>query len=103
MSKSYAKHKSVGICVGSNTSFYRNRRKLQRHINKNRMRAAIAKSDTDEIEDNFQPYNIVKKDHWEEPTDGTVKYSPKEVKKLHEDTGKHFGLYVDKTNNKIKK
>ena len=49
MSKSYAKHKSVGICVGSNTSFYRNRRKLQRHINKNRMRAAIAKSDTDEI------------------------------------------------------
>lgn len=103
MSKSYGKYKSVGICVGSNTDFYRKRRKWARHINKNRMRAAIAKSNIDEIDDNFNPYNIVKKDHWEEPTDGTVKFYHKDVDDLHQNTNKKFGMYINKTNKKIKK
>lgn len=99
MSKSYGKHKTVGICVGSNTEFYRERRKHQRRVNKNRMRNVMANKDADEFDDNYIPYDIVKKDDWEEPTDGTIKFDAKRINNLKQNANRNFGLYVDKNGN----
>ena len=97
MSKSYAKNIKVGICTGSNTEFYRDRRKHQRRVNSNRIKNVLANNEIEEFDDKYIPYNIPKRDDWEEPTDGTVILSPKDVKELD-----GYNIYVTK-NNKIKR
>ena len=102
MSKSFGKHVTLGICYGSNTEYYRSRRKHQRHVNRQRMRNIIANNNIDEFDEKYEPYNIPKKNHWDEPTDGTYKMSGKEIKKEQRTWIRKYGLYVTK-NNKIKK
>ena len=97
MSKSYAKNIKLGICTGSNTEFYRDRRKHQRRVNSNRIKNVLANNEIEEFDDKYIPYNIPKRDDWEEPTDGTVILSPKDVKELD-----GYNIYVTK-NNKIKR
>lgn len=103
MSKSYGKYKSLGICTGSNTEWYRMRRKHWRRVNRNRFRNIISKYDNEEIDENFNPYIIPKKNTWEEPTDGTVRYDYKRIKKMMKEyNGWSCGMYITK-NNKVKK
>lgn len=102
MSKSYAKYKTIGICCGSNTGFYRDRRKHQRHVNKHRIRNTIANSGIEEFDEKYEEYYIPKNDDWEEPTDGHYKLTAKELRDMRKKNKKSYGLYVTK-NNKIKK
>ena len=71
MSKTKRKAIRVGICNGSNTSFYRNRRKRQRHINAQKLRAATNSLIIDEDIDDVIYLHIPKRDDWREPTDGS--------------------------------
>jgi hypothetical protein len=82
MSKSYGKHKTMGICYGSNTEFYLERRKHQRRVNKHRIRNTIANSDIEDFDDNYEAYSIPKNDDWEEPTDGHYKLTAKELREM---------------------
>ena len=102
MSKSFGKYVTMGICYGSNTEYYRDRRKHQRHVNKQRIRNIIANNNIEEFDEKYNPYNIPKKDNYVEPTDGTYKLTGKKIKKEQKTWLKKFGLYVTK-NNKIKK
>lgn len=102
MSKSYGKHKTMGICDGSNTEFYRERRKHQRRVNKHRIRNTIANSDIEDFDDNYEAYSIPKNDDWEEPTDGHYKLTAKELREIRKKNRKSYGLYITR-NNKIKK
>lgn len=98
MSKSYGNYKTQGICYGDNTEYYRERRKHQRRVNNHRIRNVIANSNIDEFDDNYEEFSIPKKNHWEEPTDGTYKVTARDIKK----SKRKNGLYVTK-NNKVKK
>ena len=102
MSKSYGKYKTMGIAYGSNTEYYRDRRRHQRHVNKNRIRNTIANTNIDEFDDNYQEYSIPKNNDWDEPTDGHYKVTAKELNEMDKKRRKVFGLYTTK-NNKIKK
>ena len=104
MSKSYGNYKTLGIATGSNTEYYRNRRKHQRRVNHNRLKTAMTNNYADEIDDVFNPYIIPKENQWNEPTDGHIKYSAKQIRRRIENSGKPgwFGVYVTK-NNKVKK
>lgn len=100
MSKSYGKYKTMGICYGSNTEYYRHRRRHQRHVNKHRIRNTMANTDIDEFDDKYQEFSIPKNNTWEEPTDGHYKLTAKELKKKK--WYGSYGVYATK-NNKIKK
>lgn len=102
MSKSYAKYKTMGICYGSNTDFYRERRKHQRRVNKHRIRNTMANSNIGEFDEKYEEFTIPKNDDWEEPTDGHYKVTAKELNEIDKKRRKVFGLYTTK-NNKIKK
>ena len=67
MSKSFGKYINTGIAVGRNTKYYKRRRRTYRVKNKMRLIMSI-KDDKDFIE-----FKQCKKDHWREPTDGTIK------------------------------
>ena len=58
MSKSFGKYVTMGICYGSNTEYYRGRRKHQRHVNKQRIRNIIANNNIEEFDEKYNPYNI---------------------------------------------
>lgn len=102
MSKSYGKYKTTGFCDGSNTEYYRERRKHQRRVNKHRLRNTIANNDIEDFDDRYQDLKLPKKNDWDEPTDGTYKMTVKDLEELKDRTGKKYGLYSAK-NNKIKK
>ena len=55
MSKSYSKNIFLGMCYGSNTEYYRKRRQLRRHRNKQHLRNALQFKDID-VEPHFS-YN----------------------------------------------
>jgi hypothetical protein len=98
MSKSYGNYATVGICTGSNTEYYRDRRKHQRNVNKQRIRNTIANNDIEDFDDKFIPFEIPKKNDWDEPTDGTLKVKSDDFEKV-----KDYNLYIDKKHHKIKR
>lgn len=71
MSKSYSKVKRFGICTGSNTEFYRDKRRNIRIKEKQVIRDTLAHNDVSEFDEVYTPLNIRLKDDWKEPTDGT--------------------------------
>lgn len=97
MSKSYSKYKSVGICTGRNTEFYRDRRRLFRTRDKQMIRNILAHAHVDEFDELYTPENIPFKDNWEEPTDGTIRITANDAKRDN-----YRGIYATK-NGKIKK
>lgn len=102
MSKSYGKYKTMGICYGSNTEFYRERRKHQRRVNKHRIRNTMANADIEEFDEKYEEFTIPKNDTWEEPTDGHYKLTAKELRDMRKKNKKSYGVYITR-NNKIKK
>lgn len=103
MSKSYGKYKSCGIGTGSNTEWYRDRIRKIRNKNKHRIRNILTNYNINEFDDVYNPYSLPKKDTWMEPTDGTVRYDYKRIKKMMKEfNGWSAGMYITK-NNKVKK
>ena len=97
MSKSYGRYKTVGICYGSNTEFYRDRRRHERVVNKQQIRNLLANKNINEFDERFAQYKEPK-NTWDEPTDGSYKlYSKNE----YFDKGWYKNIYRHK--NKIKK
>ena len=76
MSNSYSKNIFLGMCYGSNTEYYRKRRQLRRHRNKQHLRNALQFEDIDE---NLKECNMPIRNSWDEPTDGGRKYTAKEL------------------------
>ncbi len=77
MSKTYRKNVRVGICTGSNTEFYRERRRTHRRKVKNKLKK-LQNSGTKEDMENVQLEKLIKRNSWEELTDGTVTYRSKQ-------------------------
>lgn len=123
MSKSYARYRRVGNCVGSNTSYYRQRRRLYRARWKANMVRAFQKPEVRITEIlNFAPidpeydttiddvYVHPEKEHkfinrWDEPTDGSWYITSKDIKRYF-DSGvysRRYGNYCVKGKNKVKK
>ena len=71
MGKTRRKMIREGICTGSNTSFYRDRRHRQRRITNQRLREAVNTNSIEDLDD-VEYLEIPKEDSWMEPTDGTV-------------------------------
>lgn len=105
MSKSYGRYKTVGFCYGSNTNFYRERRKHQRRVNNHQIKNLISNYNIDEFDDKFTDFIIPKTDQWNEPTDGHRKLYAKYIKKSSawdEKRSKWWDIYIT-NKNKIKK
>ena len=98
MSKSYAKYKTLGVCTGSNTEYYRMRNRLRRRKNNHSIKNIMANFKNEEFDDIFLEFKIPKKDSWDEPTDGTWKVYAKDLSKYPYIRG----VYKTK-NKKIKK
>ena len=92
MSKSYGKYKSLGICTGSNTEWYRDRIRKIRNKNKHRIRNILTNYSINEFDDVYNPYSLPKKDTWMEPTDGTIRYDYKRIKKMMKENNLTFSL-----------
>lgn len=69
MSRSKKKFVKVGFCVGSNTEFYREKRRKPRA----RMKQQVHDFSAGNIED-ILPYKEIFHDDWNEPTDGGYLY-----------------------------
>ena len=124
MSKSYARYRRVGNCVGSNTSYYRQRRRLYRARWKANMIRAFQKPEVriTEILD-FAPidpeYDTIiddvyvhpEKEHkfidrWDEPTGGSWYITSKDIKRYFDSDEylrRYNGNYCVKGKNKVKK
>lgn len=99
MSKSYSKNIFLGMCYGSNTEYYRKRRQLRRHRNKQHLRNALQFKDIDE---NLKECNMPTRDSWDEPTDGGRKYTAKELMRKMKKFPGCFNYFLTKKG-KIKK
>lgn len=71
MSRTYRKKIRVGICTGSNTDYYRKRRRFERHRNRQELKNKLLKFYADELDDNLNFIKLKKRDSWDEPTDGS--------------------------------
>ena len=70
MSRTRKKYIKMGNCCGSNTEYYRKRRKTENAKNKQILVNAFIKYDVEEIDEHI--YNVsLPHDKWNEPTDGT--------------------------------
>ncbi len=70
MSRTRKKYIKIGNCCGSNTEYYRQRRKLENVKSKQILTNAFKKYDGEEIDEHI--YNVrLPHDRWNEPTDGT--------------------------------
>lgn len=73
MSKSYAKYKTIGVCYGNNTDYYRRRRRVSRSKNNQSIRNLLAHSSIEDFDADYMPFIQSKKNDWDEPTDGSYK------------------------------
>lgn len=94
MSKSYSKYKTVGVCNGSNTRWYRARVRRLRGKNRQIIRNMVANKNAVDYDDCYLDYRQARRDSWLEPTDGTYTVTAKSAKR-------YKGIYV--TCGKIKK
>lgn len=101
MSKSYGRYKTIGICYGSNTQYYRDRARSFRHKNRQIIRNIIANKNIEDFDDQYIDFRQPRKDDWDEPTDGTWKLNCKYLKNK-KSKNRFNGIYPTK-NNKIKK
>lgn len=87
MSRTYRNRVRCGICNGSNTEFYRERTRKNRHINRQEIRNKFSRNidlgdiekygipeSIRETEDELTFTKLPKRDNWREPTDGTTSF-----------------------------
>ena len=104
MSKSYSKIKKFGIRPGSNTEYYRNKRKNIRVKEKQVICNILAHNDVSVFDELYTPLNIPFKHDWNEPTDGTFIMDAKAIDRdtIKSPHGSYAGIYTTK-DGKIKK
>ena len=73
MSKSYSNYKTIGVCYGNNTPYYKARRRKFRSKNNQSIRNLLAHSSIEDFDINYKPFHQPTKDSWDEPTDGSYK------------------------------
>lgn len=99
MSRTFRKYIRHGICTGSNTEWYRARRRWLRKRNRQELWNAIKHFDIEEAAERLSFTWIPKRDGWCEPTDGVQLYTPDEVNDRSieiEDKGLYFSdFYVN--------
>lgn len=67
MTRSRKKTPKAFICTGTNTLFYRMKRREARARNRQNLRTAMSTDDPDALVQHFKPI----RDTWSEPTDGS--------------------------------
>lgn len=104
MSKSYSKIKKFGICTGSNTEYYRDKRRNIRAKEKQVFRDTLAHHDVSVFDEVYTPLNIPFKDTWSEPTDGTITMTARAIDRdaIKSPHRGYAGVYTTK-DGKIKK
>jgi hypothetical protein len=95
MSKSYSNYKTVGMAKGSNTSFYKDRRRKDRTKNKQIIRNMMANYNAEDFDEVYESFKQAKKDSWSEPTDGSKRLT------AEDDLENYDNIYT--YNGKIKK
>ena len=70
MARTYRKVIRCGICHGTNTDYYRDRRRLARRQNNHMLRNLMANYAIEDV-DNIIYTIVYPHDDWNEPTDGT--------------------------------
>ena len=73
MSRSYKKKSKQGICVGSNTEYYREANRQAKA--KQKLRLAIINDDFVDLDNLPEKHKDVKYNEWSEPTDGSILYT----------------------------
>lgn len=86
MSKTYRKNIRVGICYGSNTEFYRSRRRRKRRSDNSQIRTVVGKYDVQDIDDALNLERLPKRSSWFEPTDGTVTYRSSDINQIERES-----------------
>lgn len=104
MSKSYSKIKKFGICTGSNTEYYHEKRRTIRAKDKQLIRNTLAHHNVSEFDEVYTPLNLPFKNDWDEPTDGTFVMDAKSIDRdtIKSPHGGYAGVYTTK-DGKIKK
>lgn len=77
MSRTYVKAVKCGICTGSNTEYYKARRRKVRNMNNHMLRNLIANHNIDEVNDLIITISLPH-NSWDEPTDGTFLVTKKD-------------------------
>lgn len=103
MSKGYGRYKTIGVwCEAhANTEYYRRRRRSFRAQNRHIIRNVLANKSIADYDEIYTDVKQHKKNHWEEPTDGTFKLYHNDLIKF-KSTYRYNGIYPTK-NNRIKK
>lgn len=94
MSRSYRKNIRLTCGCGSNTKYYRMRKKLRRHRLNHEVRNLIANHMLDEVDNRIVGNVMPKEDQWAEPTDGHWCVSKAEYNKDKKRYDKHFGSKI---------
>ncbi len=106
MSRTYKKNVKAFIATGSNTEFYKNRRRNIRRKNKNNLRNLVTNKPIDEINDLILNDVTPKTDKWREPTDGHFTINKEIIKqkdRVNDPSAEYFHKKYDryfKKNNK---
>lgn len=87
MSKSYNKYLKFGICTGSNTKFYKARRRHIRHKNRHNLQNLLSNYTAEEVSDMFIDF-IMFHDNYREPTDGSYLVDENYIKRYKKENGK---------------
>lgn len=108
MARTYRKVVKCGICTGSNTEYYKARRRKARNMNNHMLRNLMANHSIDEVNDLILTISLPH-DSWDEPTDGTfiVRRNDKNLYKYDLDGSKtknrHYGTGENYWNHKFGK
>ena len=84
MSKTYRKNVRQPMGGGNNRSFYKIRRKKNKHAIKNELRHLVSNYEIDEVDEIILNPKIIKKDTWLEPTDGHILVNKTTIDNLYE-------------------
>lgn len=104
MARTYRKYVKCGNCTGSNTEYYKARRRKVRNMNNHMLRNLMANHSIDEVNDLIVTVTLPH-DSWDEPTDGTILISKKDKSFYTEDSyfGHHDGTGLNYWNRKFGK
>lgn len=101
MSRSYKKKLRIGICEGSNTSYYRHKRRNYRSKLKHSIFKAMQFEEPDD-EYVHPEQEIFFKDSWDEPSDGSLLYRNEDLSDRVIELEPRYATYLLKLRRHIK-
>lgn len=94
MSKTYRKNIRASIACGSNTEWYKLRRRWIRHKKKQALVNTIKHYPQEEIDNYFTEPLFCKKDTWREPTDGYYLINKDTIKQYLDWPSKYLNKFI---------